>query len=340
MYINIAGASRVQIVANTTNSVQTRLLTTVSSVADNIKDYVTSEVWVSQSMLPTIPSVSFPVSPAANQQTVNLDPRSLLPIAGGLQGGKNYTLRVFNSLEPSYEGTVGSPGTVTFYGFLTDGDALAPSAPKPRNIEIVGDSITVGYGSLGGGPCTATPYTEDNFYTYDRYLCDNFTANCTVVAFSGKGMYENCCDNGETMPAYYLQTLGGASYSQDWDFGRFTPDAMLINLGTNDFNHDAGQAWEWAFTSTYVQFIRNVTALHYPGANITFFLAQGPMNDSPNLYNCLQNATAQVKAAGIRAFYLDMRGPPNDGCAGHPGRQGHQDMFSMAQPQIAQAMGW
>ncbi len=35
------------------------------------------------------------------------------------------------------------------------------------------------------------------------------------------------------MPSYYLQTRGGTPYSTDWDFTRFVPDAILINLGTN-----------------------------------------------------------------------------------------------------------
>lgn len=49
----------------------------------------------------------------------------------------------------------------------------------------------------------------------------------TVIAWSGKGMYENCCDSGETMPSYYLDTLGSGAYAGDWDFARFTPDAMV-----------------------------------------------------------------------------------------------------------------
>lgn len=33
------------------------------------------------------------------------------------------------------------------------------------------------------------------------------------------------------MPSYYLQTRGGTAYSNDWDFSRYTPDMMIINLG-------------------------------------------------------------------------------------------------------------
>ena len=56
-------------------------------------------------------------------------------------------------------------------------------------------------------------------------------ADIVPIAWSGKGMYVNCCDNGITMPSLYLQTRGGTSYSTDWDFSRYTPDMMIINLG-------------------------------------------------------------------------------------------------------------
>jgi len=39
-------------------------------------------------------------------------------------------------------------------------------------------------------------------------------------------MYQNCCDSGEKMPSYYLQTLAGNAYSTDWSFPA-APDLML-----------------------------------------------------------------------------------------------------------------
>lgn len=56
-------------------------------------------------------------------------------------------------------------------------------------------------------------------------------------------MFKNCCDDGETMPSYYLQTLASKAYISDWDFSLFKPDMLLINLGTNDMGKYAGEAW-------------------------------------------------------------------------------------------------
>jgi hypothetical protein len=33
------------------------------------------------------------------------------------------------------------------------------------------------------------------------------------------------------MPIYYLSSLAGNYNAQDWDFNRYTPHAVIINLG-------------------------------------------------------------------------------------------------------------
>lgn len=270
----------------------------------------------------------------------NVDNSGGYLLVTGVPSG-THTFNVYNTLEPGYVDS-GTHNGLTFVGFETDGAIAAPSPALSRSIEFLGDSITAGFGSTGTGPCPAGAITNDNSRTYGAYLCANFSANCSIIAWSGKGMYENCCDDGERMPQYFLQTLGGEDYSQDWDFNRFIPQAMVINLGTNDFghNHDNGPAWEAAFIDTYVQFLVNVTTMYYKSAPPTIFIAEGPIENPPALYTCLQNITVQANALGIKAHYLDMRNLPCDGCDGHPGPIGHEAMFQAAQPQIASVMGW
>jgi hypothetical protein len=151
---------------------------------------------------------------------------SMLLIAANLN--KENLIRVFFELEPAF-----SHGIYSVHGFsLDDGGSLTAPFQFARRLEIVGDSISAGYGAMGiGGYCPVMDWSSSNVATYDHMICEYFQANCSVVAWSGKGMYQNCCDNGETMPSYYLQTFGGRPYSTDWDFSSFVPDAMLINLG-------------------------------------------------------------------------------------------------------------
>lgn len=110
-------------------------------------------------------------------------------------------------------------------------------------------------------------------------------------------------------------------------------------VGTNDFGHDSGPSWEAAFSATYVDFVVNATT-RYNKPAMPVFVAQGPMNNGANLKNALDVAIAAINAKGGNAVYLDLRGPPNDGCGGHPGVQGHAGMAAMAIPAIGAVMGW
>lgn len=197
-----------------------------------------------------------------------------------------------------------------------------------------------GYGAMGqNGACPVMDWSSSNYFSWDRMVCDHFQANCSIVAWSGKGMYENCCDSGETMPSYYLQERGGQAYQATWDFSLFVPDAILVNLGTNDFGHDSGAAWEKAFTDTYLQFMVNAT-LRYNNPTLPIFLGQGNMNNGAPLHDALIAAATAFNASGGRAFYVDMRVSPVDGCGGHPGTLGHAAMAAAAFPVIGSAMGW
>jgi len=265
-------------------------------------------------------------------------------LAGRLAG--NSVIRLINVLEPAFTGA-NTDVTFTFVGWKTDGTVSATPKPiRTRRIELVGDSISAGYGSRGNAKlhaqnvCPVSDATSGNKYTYNWQIAEHFNADIVPIAWSGKGMYQNCCDMGETMPAYYKQTLAGQAYINDWDFTRYVPDMLIINLGTNDFGHDSGPTWEAGFSKTYTEFVLNATQLHYKDPKMPVFVAQGPMNNSPQLWAALNVTIAAINAAGGNAVYLDLKGPPNDGCGGHPGVLGHSAMSAMAIPQIAAKMGW
>jgi len=312
-YINVNKASYVKMHMKATGSAMGRFVIQVDG-------WEQSQVWVGGSN-------------GASNEGVYL-------VADGLAG--TVQVRVVSVLEPAFEG-VNPAATFTFFGFATDGAAAPAGPPRPRRLELLGDSISAGFGSRGyrGAPdgCPVNQYTSGNYYTYNWFIAESFDADIVPIAWSGKGMYQNCCDNGETMPAYYLQTLGGDHYTMDWDFTRYVPQAMIINLGTNDFGHDSGPIWEKAFTDTYVDFVFNATR-RYKQPKMPIFVAQGPMNCNANLNNSLHNAIQMINAGGGNAYYLNVCGPPNDGCGGHPGVVGHFEMFEQARPVIAKVMGW
>lgn len=83
--------------------------------------------------------------------------------------------------------------------------------------------------------CPVSDATSGNKYTYNWQIAEHFNADIVPIAWSGKGMYQNCCDMGETMPAYYKQTLAGQAYINDWDFTRYEKGNTFLSLLFNLF---------------------------------------------------------------------------------------------------------
>jgi hypothetical protein len=62
-----------------------------------------------------------------------------------------------------------------------------------------------------------------------------------LEAWSGKGLVRNAGDKNITsidpFPIYYGRALANDPQSQ-WDFSKWIPDAVFINLGTNDYGSE------------------------------------------------------------------------------------------------------
>jgi len=290
--------------------------------------------------------------------------------ASGLDAGANYTVRLFNDLEPLFHGMDGEgygPGNFTFRGVFLDGLAVAAPSVPSRRIEWVGDSLTAGFGSRGvSPPCQTNSFSSSNYFSYTRYICDGLQAACTCIAWSGKGMWKNCCDDGETMPSYFRQTLGGDSYTSDWDFSNFVPSALAINLGTflpalfrsavhlaipatmppragsNDMSkYNGTAAWIAELVAVYTTFVQAATSQYYKAPSTPVLVVQGPSNNTV-LFGALQTAVADLRTAGVDAHYVSAivtTGEP-DGCQGHPGTLWHKAMAEVAAPQIQAILGW
>ena len=114
------------------------------------------------------------------------------------KAGPNTTIRAISILEPAFGGANPSK-TLTFLGWRTDGNVRPASPPKTRKIELLGDSISAGYGSRGhaalhaANECPVSDITSGNMYTYNWKIAEAFKADLIPIAWSGKGMYQNCC---------------------------------------------------------------------------------------------------------------------------------------------------
>ena len=170
-----------------------------------------------------------------------------------------------------------------FYGFLIDESAsLSKPATKSVKFEFIGNSITCGYGTEVTNRSAFNDSTSNFCHGYAYLTAKEFNAETMVVARSGIGIYTNYGDQNSLygmMPDNYFKTWLNAS--TNWDFTKFTPDVVFINLGTNDtwnfgFAVDKNKPDfdSAAYASTYRTFLNNIIA-NYP--NSSFVLLTGSM---------------------------------------------------------------
>lgn len=211
----------------------------------------------------------------------------------------------------------------------------------------MGDSISAATNVRGGFPrCADEGLYADYSSSWAGILCALFGASCSTVAVGGKGLVQNCCDKGTTVPQFYTQ-LKKNDADNSFGFKDAAPDGVLVYLGTNDYSKGASPALDAAFTDAWLALMQNVTQRYYPSANnITFFAVLGPM--SPTLpANATLAAVARGTAAGFKIVLVnattacgdDLQGC-KDGCASHPGVASHRNIARMVAPAIEAALGW
>lgn len=263
----------------------------------------------------------------------------LLP--GELSPGEHH-LRIVKLTEPEWNEATPAASYVTYGGldFGCDDVVLLPLDPRPsRRIEFLGDSITCGFCNL----CDAADYpgmdngasTESALLSWPLVMCDQLGAECHIDAWSGYGLVEGCCGQPETMATVYRRTLATVDGSEgDWDWSTWVPDAVVINLGTND---QLGGRPEIVsnFTDAYAELAANMTAT-YPG--VTLFMACGPMDEA--YCDVVMNLTSTLD----NAVFVDQRGfldgSHGEACCGHPGTQIDAAMAVATAETVASAMGW
>ena len=199
--------------------------------------------------------------------------RHVYPLARGLGPGE-HRVRIWKRTE-------GMVGVIAFEGFvLAEGQRLLKLGTAPaRRIEMIGDSIAAGYGNEGpDASCHWDAALENNALSYGAFAARELGAAYSAIAWSGKGLIRNFDPNEpETIPELYERVLpadAGAGIAPVTPH----PDAVVVNLGTNDMA--SGMPNATAFHDAYLRLLRRVRARH-PKALLV--IAFGPMlaEDSP-----------------------------------------------------------
>lgn len=283
--------------------------------------------------------------------TDNVVNTSIVTPAGLAQG--SHTVEIRKKSEALY-------GSL-YVGNVTASGTLGEVTPPTRRLQIIGDSISLGYGLDGVYPCVNSAALEDAEKTYGALTAQNLSADYDIIAWSGKGLIRNyptgAVDDTPIMPE--LWTRYGANDADDsYTFpAADTPDIVVINLGTNDFDYmltnSSGQLYEArppldpsTYTAALVNFTTTIQG-HYPDAQ--FFITTSPLlsdgyplatdTQHTTQADCIQAAVAEI---GSNSHFVNF--PTQDssnnniGCDYHPSASTHQSMAVILTAAIEEAV--
>ncbi|WP_295669243.1 SGNH/GDSL hydrolase family protein [uncultured Mucilaginibacter sp.] len=147
-------------------------------------------------------------------------------LATGLPGGK-HTLELFKRTEWAM-------GKTLFFQFELSGNGkiLAPPPAQKRKIEFFGNSITCGYADedTTGKDRGTSPY-ENGYLSYAAITARHFNAEMHNTSKSGIGITVSWFPM--IMPEMY-DRLDATDPDSKWDFSKYTPQVVVINLFQND----------------------------------------------------------------------------------------------------------
>lgn len=246
-----------------------------------------------------------------------------------------------------------------FWGFVLDeGRRLveAPDLPS-RKLEFIGNSITCGYGNEGTNKEEHFDYaTENHYYSYASVTARMLGAQHWVVARSGIGAYRNFGEPkagspGSNMQAQYEYTgyawkpemrQKGGFDAEKWDFSRYQPDVVCINLGTNDLSTNN---YDEKLLKQGYQALLKMVRQHNPKAKIVFLC--GSMLGGKELEiakRLLDEVAAEAQKAGDRLVYR-FNFTPQNGDLGygndyHPSIWQHEKMAAELAAYLRSLMQW
>ena len=259
---------------------------------------------------------------------------------GGLTSGP-HTLELFKRTEWAM-------GKTWFYGFKVDegGKVLPASQTHKRKMEFFGNSISCGYAVLDtAGKDRGTSLYEDGYISYAALTARYFNAEFVNTSKSGIGITISWFPL--IMPEMY-DRLDATDSTSKWDFKKYTPDVVVINLFQNDswlVNMPDNAQFKARFGSkpptaeflinAYRGFVANVRA-KYPKAHIICILGSMDATKAGAPWpGYIQKAVAGLNDKNILTHFI-----PYKNTLGHPSVKEQQVMAEDLENFITANIKW
>lgn len=237
-------------------------------------------------------------------------------------------------------------GSLTIEGIELPADGRLAELPvRPHTLLALGDSITAGFGLSS---TESSVRSENAYLTYGAIAARAMNANYIPLGFSGKGVHENL-DPSDTTTYPQLFTRAFPTDATSPSVPEIpVPDAILVNLGTNDSLRRKLRVPRAPFVTSYRDFLEAVRA-RWPAAPI--FCTLGPMVENRTYEARLDHAREYIKEAVAarrsdgdeKVYYFDLA--PQDEHAGvgashHPNVATHARMAREVLAALGPTLNW
>lgn len=223
---------------------------------------------------------------------------------------KEVTLRIMKYSEAAFN-------ALGIASLEIEGEILLPPAVKEKKIEVIGDSITCGYGIEGVVNVDSFTTAQENpWNAYGCRIARTLDADFSLISWSGNGIISHYVEESVNEPrndeALMPELYCYEDYSADLrrgkkcadfcrrDFTVYQPQLIIINLGTNDGSYTRNiPARDRAFVNGYVSFLQEVRSVN-PTANI--LCTVGLMRTETNAL--VAEAVARMNGFGDRKVFF------------------------------------
>lgn len=223
---------------------------------------------------------------------------------------------------------------------MVDGEMLARPTPRPRRIEFIGDSITCGAGNTGAtAHCPLDQNTEDETLSYAALAADQLGASHTNLCYSGRGVYRDA----KGFTSHPMTLLWKRTFVQRrdllWQPGTLVPDAVVVNLGTNDTALSYEREKYVSAQASFYKVLRKA----YPDAHIAYVV--GTRKTTANVQQARADLQRLVTSFGADAnasffSFASAESDEHDGCAFHPGLRTHERMADAVTLHLREKLHW
>jgi hypothetical protein len=230
-----------------------------------------------------------------------------LTIANFKEGGV-HNIRVLKQTES--QNSLSVLKTLSFKGYFEE----AP-AKKDLLIEFLGDSITCGYGNLcaNGANDPGSALNQDATQAFAYLTAEKLGADHSLVSCSGIGVASSWCGNF-VMKDFFLAESYFKSATKKYE-KTFTPDIVVINLGTNDHGKGASPAQFKAGVKALINLVRSTY-----GDDVKIVWVANMMGGCMQAYSKTVIDELGGKSAGL---YLCSLTENRDGGLAHPSKAAH-----------------